>query len=135
MLTLMSTCQNCRYQCLCPCSESQPPPPPKETLQYHQEGLAQSPMRSLPFSLGPGAHGIRVRLPRVESLFPPALLNSCHQTLLAFKARFSGGSSSYCQTPRLGSLMWDSGLSLLWENVHSTIILQFVGCQPGRYGI
>ena len=45
--------------------------------------------------------------------FPPLLWNSCNQTPLAFKARFSGGSDSYCQTLRLGSLTLGSELSLL----------------------
>ena len=72
---------------------------------------------------------------RVEFLFPPVLWNSCDQTLLAFKARFSGGSSSHCQTPRLGSLMWCWELSLLWENLCGIIIFQFLGCPPSRYGI
>ena len=59
--------------------------------------------------------------PPMEFLFPPVLWNSFDQTPLAFKARFSGVSSSHCQTPRLGSLTWVSELSatvgeLLWCN-------------------
>ena len=42
---------------------------------------------------------------------------------------------SYCQIPKLGSLMWDSDLSLLWENSCGLIILQFVGYPPGMYVI
>ena len=63
------------------------------------------------------------------------LWNSCDQTLLAFKARFSGGSSSHCQTPRQGNLMWCSELSLLWENFCDIIIFQFMGCPSGGYEI
>ena len=54
--------------------------------------------------------------PRVESLFPPVLCSSCAaQAPLAFKAKCSRGSSSWCQTPRLGSLTLGSELSLLGE--------------------
>ena len=60
--------------------------------------------------------------PRVEFLFPPVLWNSCNQASLAFKARFSGASSSCCQTSRQGSLTWGSIFSLLWENFCGIII-------------
>ena len=45
------------------------------------------------------------------------------------------GSSSQCQTPRLGNLVWGSELSFLWENFCGIIILQFVGHPPRLYGI
>ena len=76
-----------------------------------------------------------VHPPRVEFLFSPVLWSSCHQAPLAFKAKCSGGSSSLCQIPRLGSQTWGSELSLLWENLCDTIIFQFVGHPPSRYGI
>ena len=107
------------------------PPPLQETLRYQQVILAQALMRSLLFPLDPSAH----KTPRVEFLFPPVLWNSFDQTLLAFKARCSGGSSFQCQTPRLGSLTWGSELSLLWENLCDIIIFPFVGRPPGGYGI
>ena len=44
------------HQCPCHYSEPQPPPPPQETLQDQQVGLAQVPMKSLLFFLGPSAH-------------------------------------------------------------------------------
>ena len=69
------------------------------------------------------------------SLFSPVLWKSCNQILLTFKARFSGDSSSHCQTPRLGCLMWGSELSLQWENFCGIIIFQFVVCPPNGYGI
>ena len=53
---------------------------------------------------------------------------------LAFKAKCSGVSFSQCRTPRLGSLMWGSELSLLWENLCNITILQFVGCLPRDMG-
>ena len=122
-LTPMSTPQNCHCQCLCPCSEPQLPPastgdPP--ILSGKSGSVSYEVTAFIPWVL------VRVRpyvcLPRVEFLFPPVLWNSCDQTLLAFKARFTGGSSSRCQTPRLGSLTWGSELSLLWENFCGIII-------------
>ena len=67
-----------------------------------------------------------VHPPRVEFLFSPVLWSSCNQAPLAFKTKCSGGSSSWCQTPRLGSLTWGSELSLLWENFCDIINFQFV---------
>ena len=72
---------------------------------------------------------------RVESLFPPVLLKSCSQILLAFKVWFSGNSSSCCQTPRLGSLTWDSEPSLQWVDFCGIIVLQFVSHPHSSYGI
>ena len=48
--------QNIYHQYRCPDSEQQQPLPLQETLQYQQVGLAQAPMRSLLFQLGPRAH-------------------------------------------------------------------------------
>ena len=42
------------------------------------------------------------------------------------------GSSSWCQSSRLGCLMWGSELSLLWENLWNIIIFQFVCHLPGE---
>lgn len=52
---------------------------------------------------GPQSMRFCVHPLRVGSLFPTAL-PLCLQTLLAFKARYSAGSSSQCRTPWLGSL-------------------------------
>ena len=75
------------------------------------------------------------RPPRVQSLFPPVLWSSCTQAPRAFKAKCSGGSSSWCQTLMLGSLTWGSGLSFLCENLCDIIIFQFVGHPPDGYRI
>ena len=72
---------------------------------------------------------------RVESLFPPVLSKSCNQILLAFKVWFCGNSSSFCWTPRLGSLTWGSGLSLQWVDFCGISFLQFVSHPPPIYGI
>ena len=73
--------------------------------------------------------------PRVQSLFPPVLWKYCNQIPLAFKVRFPGESQSLCGIPRLGSLMWGSEPSQQWENFFGIIVLQFVGCPLGGYGI
>ena len=62
--------------------------------------------------------------PRVEFLFPPVLWNSCSQSPLAFKARFSGGFSSSCQTrqtvePDMGVRTFIPVGELLWYSYFS----------------
>ena len=53
----------------------------------------------------------------------------------ASKVRFTGGSHSFCQIPRLGSLKWGSEPSQQWDNFLGIIILQIVNRPPGRYWI
>ena len=72
--------------------------------------------------------------PRVESLFPPVLLKSCNQILLAFNVWFSKNSSSHCRTARLGSLTWGSEPSLQWVDFCGISVLQFVSHPPRSYG-
>lgn len=60
---------------------------------------------------------------------------SWDQTSLAFKAGFSGYSSSCCQSPRLGSLMWGSYLSLLCNNSYGIVVFQFVDHSLSKYEI
>ena len=73
--------------------------------------------------------------PRVESPFPPVLLESCNQIPLAFKVGFSRNSSPHCQTPRLGSLTWGSEPSLQWVDLCGISVLQFVSHTCSSYGI
>ena len=73
--------------------------------------------------------------PRVEFQFSPVLWNSCNQTPLTFKGKFTGGSSSHCQTPKLGTLTWAQNFHSGWENFGGMILFQFVGHPPGVYGI
>ena len=82
------------------------------------------------FALGPGALEILCApLYALEYLFSPVLWSSCDQDPLAFKAKCSGGSSSWCQNLRPGSLMmWTSEPSFLWESPCDIIILQFLDC-------
>ncbi|KAB1271673.1 hypothetical protein Cadr_000009328 [Camelus dromedarius] len=44
---------------------------------------------------------------------------------LAFKAKYSRGSSSWCRTPRLDSLMWGSELSLHSTSFCSAVLAAF----------
>ena len=74
-----------------------------------------------------------VHLLRVESLFPPISWNSCAQAPLALDAKSSRGSSSPCQIPRLGKLMWGSELSLWWVSLCNLVTFQTVGGPPGGY--
>ena len=102
-------------------SHSQPPSP-QETFKDLQVVLAYAPMGVTALPWVP-VHVKTCACPaRVESLFPPVLWSSCTQAPLTSKAKCSGGSSSQCQTPRLGSLKWGSELSLLWENLCDIII-------------
>ena len=55
--------------------------------------------------------------PKVEFLFLLLLWSPYTHSSLVFNAKYSGGSSSQCQTPYLGKLMLGSELSLLWESV------------------
>ena len=121
------------HQCPCPQSEPQLPPTPGDPSKLDESGPGS--YEVITFALCPSYTRTGVHPPRVESLFPPVLWSSCIQALLAFKTNCSGGSSSQCQTSRLGSLMWDSELSLLWENFCNITILQFMGHAPEGYGI
>ena len=132
----MSTSQNCCCHCLCPHSELQPPP-----ASAGDPPILAGMSCPVPYGVTAFLHWVLVHTrpsvspPRVEFLFPPVLWNSCDQTLLTFKVRVPGGSSSFCQTPSLGSLTWGSEFSLLWENFCGIIIFQFVGCPPSGDGI
>ena len=130
----MSTSQNFCCQCFCPCGEPQLPP----TSAGDPLTLAevQSPMGSLFFPPGFWCTHYFVCALQVWSLcFPPVLLKSCNQILLAFKVQFSGDSSSHCQTPRLGSLTWGSEPSLQLVDFCGITDLWFVSHPPSRYAI
>ena len=118
----MSTSQNCCCHCLCPHSELQPPP-----ASAGDPPILAGMSCPVPYGVTAFLHWVLVHTrpsvspPRVEFLFPPVLWNSCDQTLLTFKVRVPGGSSSFCQTPQFGKL--DMGLriftplgELLWYN-------------------
>ena len=69
--------------------------PSQETLQDQQVSLAQASMKSLLLPWVPVCIRTCVCPPRLESLFPPVLWSSCNQAPLTFKAKYSGGSTSW----------------------------------------
>ena len=71
----------------------------------------------------------------MESLLPPVLSKFCNQIPLDFKVWFSGNSSSHCQTPGLGSLLWCSETSLQFVDFCGISVLQFMSHPPSSYGI
>ena len=83
-----------------------------------------------PVQVKPCAHP-----PKVESVFTPVLWSSCTQAWLTVNIKCSRGSSSQCQSPRLGNLMWGLELSLLWESLCNIVIFQFVGYPPVGMGL
>ena len=82
------------------------------------------------FPLGPSFH--KVVFVSSKRLFSPVLWKFCNHILLAFKVRFPGDSPSLCWIPKLGSLIWGSGLSQQWETFFGIPVLQFVGCPSDR---
>ena len=93
---LMSTSPPQNYHHQCPCPHSEPQPPPASAGDPPILSPARSLMRSLLFSLGLGTHRTLCTPSKSRVSFPPILWNYCDQTQLAFKTRFSGGSSSHC---------------------------------------
>ena len=65
-----------------------------------------------------------------ESVYP-VLWNFFNQIPLAFKVKFSGGSQSLCEIPRLGSLLCALEALQHFDNFFGIIVLQFVGCLLG----
>ena len=131
----MSTPQNSHHQCPCPHSVPQPPPPPAGDPPILAVGSCPVSYEVASFFPDPCVHNTLCAPSKSGVSVSPVLWNSSDHTPLAFKARFSGASSSHCQIPRLGSLMWGSEFSLLWENFCGIIIFQFVYRPPGGYGI
>ena len=68
-------------------------------------------------SLGPAACEILCVPFKSEVSISPSPLGLQKERPAGLQSQCSGGSSSQCKTPRLGSLMWGLGLSLLWENL------------------
>ena len=61
------------------------------------------------FLLGSGAQ--KVLFVSLKSLFPQSCVKFCNQIPRPSKVKFPGGSQSFCQIPRLGSLLWVLELS------------------------
>ena len=60
----------------------------------------------------------------------PSPVMLLHSNPIGLQSLMLWGSFSQCQTLRLGSLTWGSGLSHLWENLCDIIIFQFMGLPP-----
>ena len=102
-------------------------PNAQEGLQDQQISLARASRKSSAFALRAGVHETLCAPSRsgasVSHHPHPCLWSTYSQAPLAFKARSAEGSSIQCQAPRLGSLMWNSELSALWENFCDVISL------------
>ena len=122
-------------QCPCPHGETQPPPASAgdHPILAGSSGLVS--YGSLLLFPGSWCTYYFVCALQEWSLFPSDLWKSCSHIPLAFKVWFSGNSSSFCQTPRLGSFMWGSEPSLQWVDFCVIVILQFVSRPPRGYGI
>ena len=78
----------------------------------------------------PGCMRHCVHLPEVTCLFPLVLWSSYYKVPLACQVNSSGGSSFWCQTSRVGSLLWGLKLSFLFENFCDVIISPQFGDHP-----
>ena len=120
------------YHCPCPHSKPQPTPtspgyPPIFIWRYSPGPCGVTIFCWIPVYVKPCFCP-----PSIESLFLPVLWSSCPLLLLAFKAKCFGDDCSYCHT--LGSLMWGSELSYLWENL-CDIFFRFMDHSPSAYEI
>ena len=78
--------------------------PPPETPGHSQASLAQSLVGSL--LLSPGSWCPQGFVGALQESVSPVLCRFSNQIPLASKVKFSGGSQSLCQIPRLGNLLW-----------------------------
>ena len=131
----LNSTQNFHHQC--PRFQGEPQPhltssqtPPRPVGSF---GLGSC--EDTAFDLGSGTCETLCVSSKSEVSVFPSPVSSCNQALLAFKTKCFGSSSPWCQILRLGSLMWGSELSCLWENFCSIIILQFVDGPPVGCGI
>ena len=110
-------------QCLCPQGELQ------ETLQDLPVGLAQA---SIKFLLPPWVPAQDVLCVPYKSGISVSSDPEGLMQLSTADLQMLSGLIFWCQTPRPGSLMWGSELLLLWDNLCTIIILQFVGHLWGK---
>ena len=99
------TPRNGCHQSLCPWGELQLPPTPLEDSPTPADRSDPSSYQITAFSLGPEICELLCMPLRVMFLFPLVLWGFLNYALLAFNTKCSGGSCSWCWTPRLGSLM------------------------------
>ena len=85
------------------------PMPLLETPGHSQASLGQSLVGSLLVS--PGSWCAQDFVCSLQESVSPVLCKFCNQIPLASKVKFSGGSQSLFQIPRLGNLLWVLELS------------------------
>ena len=121
---------------LSPCQ----PTAPQEALQHQQVVLVQPPVGSQLLSSGSWCvhNFVYASPPGLESLFPSVLWKAYNQILLAFKAKFLGGSQFLCWIPKLGSLgrfCESSEPSQQCKSFFGITVLQSMDQPPGGYGV
>ena len=121
-------CMHCCTQCPRPCSRP-PPLHPVPTLLLETPGHSQASLGQFlvgSLLLSPGSWCTWSFLCALQESVSPVLCKFCNQIPLASKVKFSGGSQSLCQIPRLENLLWVTELSYQCENLFGVIVLQFV---------
>ena len=111
--------KNGRRQCLCPQGELQLPPASLGGSPRSASGSDPGSSQITASALGPGTCEILCVPFKGGVSISPSPLALLKLSPLAFKAKCSGGLSSWHSTPRLGSLMWHLDTLLLWENLCS----------------
>ena len=86
-----------------------------------QAGLGQSPVGSL--LLCPGSWCTQGSVCALPESVSPVLCMLCNQISLTSKVKYPEGSQSFCQIPRLGSLLWVLELSQQCKNLFGIIVL------------
>ena len=81
------------------------PRPPPETPDHLGKSLVGS------LLISPGPWCTQCVVCALKEYVSPVLWRICNQIPLASKVKFSGGSQSLCQIPRLGNLLWVLELS------------------------
>ena len=92
---------------------------------------------SLCFVLGPSAHKSLCAPLKSGVSISPSPMELLHTSLTGPQCQMlgGGGSSSQCQIPRCGNLIWGSELSLQWVSLCDTVTFQSMGCPPGEYSV
>ena len=102
-------CMHCRSQCPDPAAGHCRPTSLPETPRHSQASLGQSLVGSV--LLSPRSWCTQGFVCALQESVSPVLCKFCNQIPLASKVKFSGGSQSLCQIPRLENLLWVLELS------------------------
>ena len=104
------------------------PMPLAEMAGYSQAILAQSLVGSLLLSLGSWC--VQILVCALQESVSPVLWKFCNQIPRASKVKLPGGSQSFYQIPRLGTLLWALELLQQYENFFNITVLWFVASSP-----